>query len=147
MVEDSTDFVDPSGRRMEIMVKDSLSSAVPNCSTLFPSPLLVGPGEVDLKLHCSVPISTSWKLFWTPVTFICNECDQEFFLHFLVVLLSTLMNWSGICFTGWMGDSYVQHLVPCFPTSLGHRAIHLAQHQNTGLMCKFSHTHKTNKQS
>ena len=47
---DSVDLVDPGARRMEILVKDSLSSALANCSALLPPSLIVGPGEVTFLI-------------------------------------------------------------------------------------------------
>ena len=118
---DSVDLVDPGARRMEILVKDSLSSALANCSALLPPSLIVGPGEVT------------------------------FLIMILLVLASKnlLMNvTAGVCLTGRLGNPHVQHLVPRFPTCLGHWAYHFAQSQNTGLECqlKRKQTNATNKQ-
>ena len=119
---DSVDLVDPGARRMEILVKDSLSSALANCSALLPPSLIVGPGEVT------------------------------FLIMILHVLASKnlLMNvTAGVCLTGRLGNPHVQHLVPRFPTCLGHWAYHFAQSQNTGLECQIirKQTNATNKQT
>ena len=106
---------DPTARRMEIIMKDSsaMVNSVTNCSALLPSPLLVGPGEVGIL---NLP------------------CEGFFYKEGKNVRNLSSTNIAGICFIGLLGNPDVQHLVPRLSPSLGCRAYHIAQYQNSGII-------------
>ena len=107
MGEDSVTAFDPTARRMEIIMKDSsaMVNSVTNCSTLLPSPLLVGPGEVGIL---NLP------------------CEGFFYKEGRNGRNLSSTNIEGICLVGFLGNPNVQHLVPRLSPSLGCRAYHIA---------------------